>query len=329
VNLENYEPCGARLAQGDIVRAPVGAFVAIGDLQDPSLLGAEGPPLNLGDPQGIAVSLPRLCLGPAEVVLRAWYLPAVVVSPDCAVDKRPTQLLVAPIAPLAAYPRAEQDGIRAGTFVAAFDLPAEPSLRLADGTIFSFPQAVVDLGRTVPVSPTLIEDQRMFSLGASHIDRLQETLVRYVALREISSTGTIAACVGKRVAQASTVESSKRRHTVVLTFEDDSSLVLYQEPRRAGDHLQSVAVRGGAFSPASIRAFIATNLVLRFENDDNRDWDISCPEVGVEARRVAAASTTEILVHCPEEPCDLMIVNTAKRNAALRVQVVAPPEQGR
>ncbi|MBI3980194.1 MAG: hypothetical protein HY331_18620 [Chloroflexi bacterium] len=72
----------------------------------------------------------------------------------------------------------------------------------------------------------------MVALSAAHVERLQAYWVRFIALREISSTGTVAAAVGKRVARVKTVESTKKRHTVVLSFEDDSVLVLYQEAIR-------------------------------------------------------------------------------------------------
>lgn len=329
MNPDNYVPCGARLSQGDLVRAPVGIFVPESALADPAMLDAEGPAVPFGDPRGIARSLPRLVVGTEPLVLRAWYWPAVVVSPDCAIDKQPAQVLLAPVLPLHAYTPQDQDGLRAGTFLAAFDLPPDPELALADGSRTAFPHAAVDLARSTTVSPELVLRQRMVALGERHVDRLHAAWVRYVAGRELSSTGTVAAAVGKRVARVKALESSKKRHSVLMTFEDGTLLVLYQEPRRAGAHLESVRVRDGVFEPARLQALAGTNLILRFENEDRRDWDAGCPALWAGAQRLPGGATTELLAWCPDEPDALTVTNLRKRSSTLLLEVVALPEAQR
>lgn len=305
------------------MRAPVGIFVPESALADPAMLDQEGPALPFGDPRGIALSLPRLVVGPEPLVLRAWYWPAVVVSPDCAIDKQPAQVLLAPVLPLHAYTAQDQDGLRAGTFPAAFDLPSEPELVLADGSTTSFPHSAVDLARSTAVSPELLLPQRMVALSERHIDRLHAAWVRYIAGREISSTGPVAAAVGKRVARITALESSKKRHTVLMVFEDGTLLVLYQEPRRAGAHLQPVRVRDGVFEPLRLQALAGTNLILRFENEDRRDWDVGCPALWNEAQRLPGGTTIELLARCPDEPDELTITNLRQRSSTLLLEVVA------
>ena len=324
MNSENYAPCSVRLSQGDIVRAPIGVFSRTADLADPSMLDAIDSPVALGDPRGLAARVPSLWVGQTRAVLRAWYLPAVVVSPDCGIDKEPAQVLVAPILPLSAADPASRDGLRAGTFLTALALPAEADLQLADDTCVAFPDSFVDLTRTTAVAPGLLRDERMVALSDSQLDRFQEAWVRFVALRELSSTGTLAAAAGRRIREVTTVGSSQRRHTIVFTFDDDSIVVLYQEPRRRGDHLQSVRIKDGAFTPSEIRALVSTNLVLRFESEDRRDWNISCKAAGLEPRRVLPSATTEVLIRCPDEPCELILINTDKRSAALRILITDP-----
>ena len=242
MNPENYRPCGARLSQGDPVRAPVGVFARIDDIPDPSILGEDGPPIKLGDLRGAASIVPRLRVSKAPVVLRAWYLLAVVISPDCDIDQGPAQVLIAPLMPLDAYSPGNQDAIKAGSLVAALDLPPDPDLRLADNSRTAFPHSVMSLRQVTPVAPGLIMSQRMVALSEHQIERLHNAWVRFVALRELSSTGTIATMVGKRVVDVSTVESSRRRHTVLLTLDDQSLVVVNQEPQRVAPHLQQIRV---------------------------------------------------------------------------------------
>jgi hypothetical protein len=322
VDAANYVPCGPRLSQGDIVRAPSGVFVAAADLSNPAEPSAADGPIPFGEPAGLAMPIPRLTVGGLPVVLRAWYLPAVVVSPDCGIDKEPAQVLIAPILPLAAARLEDQDGIRSGTFLSAFDLPADPALELADGSNAPFPHSFVDLTRTVPLTPRLLGQQRMVALSDDQLDRLQESFVRFVALREIGSTGTVAAAAGKRVQQVATVESSRRRHTVVFSFDDGSIVVLYQDPRRRGDHLQTVAIQAGNFAPGQVQALAGTNLVLRFENNDRRDWHLFGKEAGIQAIRLAAAATTEVLIACPDHPEEIRLINADRRSSVLSVWVV-------
>jgi hypothetical protein len=323
----NYVPVAPRLSQGDIVRAPISVFARAADLADPAMLDAAPEPLAYGDPRGVALRVPWRA-APASVealALRAWHFPAVVVTPDCGIDKEPAQVLVAPVLPLAAAPPADRDGVRAGTFLMACHLPADPEMVFADGSTFAFPESYVDFTRTTAVAPGLVLDQRMVALSEAQCDHFQEAWVRFVAGREISSTGTVAAVVGKRVRAVDTLESSRRRHTVLVTFEDDSVVVLYQEPRRRGDHLQEVRVRGGAFEPAEVQALAGSNLVLRFENGDRRDWNVACPALGLASCRIAAAATTPVLVRCPEEPGALDLVNRDRPGAPLRLLVIPTP----
>jgi len=282
VNRENYVACEARIAQGDIVRAPSGIFVEAGGLADPTLLDAPGPPLVAGDPWGIAQTLPRIQINRQSVILRAWHLPAVVVSPDCAIDQGPPQILLAPLFPLAALPVEQQNGVRSGTYLTAIDLPADEALEFLDGSVAPFPESYVDLQRIASVAPRLLGNQRMVALSDAQVERLRAAWVRFVALREISSTGSIAAIEGKRVTKVRVAESSKKRHTVLLTFEDDSLLVHYQEPRRKGPHLQEVRLRNGAFSPPDIIARADGDIVLRLENDDQRAWQIAVSDNTIE-----------------------------------------------
>lgn len=324
MNPDNYVACGARLAQGDLVRAPAGLFVGASDLADASLLDHAGPPLAPGDPRGLAQTLPRLMIGTERVVVRAWYQPAVVVSPDCAIDKDPPQVLIAPVIPLATLPLSQQDGVRAGTYLTAIDLPADELLELLDGSRAPFPASYVDLQRIVPVSPRLLRDQRMVALSAEQIERLQAAWVRFVALRELSTTGTIAAAVGKRVTRVSVAESSKKRHTVILTFEDDSVAVLYQEPRRKGPHLQSVHLRDGVFSPSVLTALVGSDLVLRLENDDHRAWAVTTSDPVIGIHQLAPGTTTDVVIRCPDGAGEIVLRNRDRQEGSLRIQVIAP-----
>lgn len=321
----NYVPAGPRLAQGDIVRAPIGVFARATDLSDPALL-KPGRGHLLAEPDGIALPFPDTHLAGAALVLRAWYLPAVVISPSCALDKDPPQVLVSPILPLAALPPNQQDGVRARTYLTAFALPADSGLELADGSQAPWPESYVDLHRTTAVSPALLREARMVALSPDQVDRLHEAWVRFVALAEISSTGTIAAAQGRLLVSARTVQTSSRRHTVLLTFDDGSLLVLYQDPRRQGTNVQSVHLApGGAFDRAEVTALVDEHLILRFENDTQQDWEVTCPELGIAPRTLPAGSTTDVLVQCPYEPAVAALRHTRKLPYTLRIVVNAPP----
>jgi len=166
----------------------------------------------------------------------------------------------------------------------------------------------------------------MVALSDAQAERLRAAWVRFVALREISSTGTTAAIEGKRVTRVRVAESSKKRHTVLLTFEDDSLLVLYQEPRRKGPHLQEVRLRNGAFSPPDIIARADGDLVLRLENDDHRAWQIAISDNTIEQRKLDGGTTTEILIRAPANPGEIVVTNVDRRNHSLRIRFTAPTE---
>lgn len=320
-----YVPAGTRLAQGDIVRAPIGVFARAADLSDSALL-TPGRTHLLADPAGIALPLPETQLAGAALVLRAWYLPAVVVSPSCALEKAPPQVLVSPILPLLALPPRQQDGVRARTYLTAYALPADPALDLGDGSQAAWPESYVDLHRTTAVSPAILREARMVALAPDELDRLHEAWVRLVALAEISSTGTIAAAQGRRLLSARTVQTSSRRHTVLLTFDDGSLLVLYQDPRRQGTNVQSVHLGpGGAFDRAEVTALVDEHLILRFENDTQHDWGVTCPEMGIAPRMLPAGSTTDVLVQCPHEPGVAALRHTRRVPYTLRLVVNARP----
>jgi hypothetical protein len=321
VDRESFVRPGARLAQGDLVRAPSGIFAGAGSLASPSLLDASGPPLEAGDLRGIAVTIPRLRVNQRDVVLRAWYQPCVVVSPDCAIDKNPPQVLLAPILPLSALPDNQRDGVRSGTYLTALGLPADDALEFADGSVAPFPESYVDLQRIAPVAPDLIAAQRMVALSEVQTERLRAAWVRFVALREISSTGTIAAAQGKRVAKIRVVESSRKRHTVLITFEDSSMVVLYQEPRRTGPQLQEIRLREGQFSPQTVAAQVESDVVLRFENDDPQAWRISSSDHTLDKRRLEAGTTTDILIRCPGSPGEIVVTNVDRPDRTLRIEV--------
>ena len=322
MNQDNYRPCAPRLSQGDIVRAPIGQFVGLRDIADLAGLDSDGPALPYGDLGGIAMSVPRLRT-PHTTVLRAWYLPAIVVTPDCDIDKDAEQILLAPIFPLRSYEEGTRHALRAGEYVSAFMLPAEPAMQTSDGTVFPFPESVVELGQTTTVAPSLTAAQRMVSLGETQIDRLHEAWIRFVALKEISSTGTVSAAVNQRIAKVAVVESSKKRHTVVLLLDNGSALVLYQEPRRKGPQVASIKVSKGEFTPREVCALIGSDLVLRFENDDARTWDITCGELSLPVRTLKAAGTTEVLIRCPDQPARTAILNTNKRTCKIHVEVAS------
>lgn len=166
----------------------------------------------------------------------------------------------------------------------------------------------------------------MVALAPGQVDRLHEAWVRFVALAEISSTGTIAAAQGRTLVSARTVQSSSRRHTVLLTFDDGTLLVLYQDPRRQGANVQSVHLGpGGTFNRAQVPGIVGQALVLRFENDTRQDWEVACPELGITPRKLAAGSTTDVLGQCPLEPGEVTLRHTRKLPHTLRIVVTAPP----
>jgi hypothetical protein len=320
----NYIPLGVRLAQGDIVRAPTGVFVRSTEVADQALL-APGKANLLADANGIALPIPNTYLAGAQLVLRAWYMPAVVVSPSCALEKQPPQVLISPILPLSSLPENQQAGVRARTYLTAYALPGDAQLDLADGTQATWPDSYVDLHRTTAVSPHLLRDARMVALSPDQVDRLHEAWVRFVALAEISSTGTVAAAQGRRLVSARTAQTSARRHTVLLTFDDGGLLVLYQDPRRAGANVQSVHVQqGGAFDRAEVTGRIGEDLILRFENDTTQDWEIACPAWQVGPRTLPSGSITDVLVQCPPEPSQAIVRHTRRIPHTLRITVSAP-----
>ncbi len=199
-------------------------------------------------------------------------------------------------------------------------------LDLADGSQAPGPEAYVDLHRTTAVSLHILRDSRMVALAPDQVDRLHEAWVRFVALAEISSTGTIAAAQGRRLVSARTAQTSSRRHTVLLTFDDGTLLVLYQDPRRQGANVQSVHLQtGGAFDRAEVVGLVAQDLILRFENDTRQDWEVTCPELGVTPRKLPAGSTTDVLVPCCPEPGVALLRHTKRVPHTLRVVVTALP----
>ncbi len=324
MNAANYAACLSRLSQGDLVRAPVGMFVRVDDLAHPKSLDAHGPPLPYADPDGLAFTIPRLQVASQPVVGRVWYQPAIVVSPDCAIDKNPAQIIIAPIYPLALLPLNQQDGVRSGGLVNAVDLPADDLLQFADGSQSPFPHSYVELQRMVPVSPGLLTAQRMVAVSRNQLDRLQNAWMRFIALRELSTTGTLAATIGRRVERVRVAASSDRRHTVILTFEGGFEVVVFQEPRRKGPYTQSVRVRAGAFDPEALQSLVGTDLLIRFENDDPTDWPLQSNRQDLMKNEVlAAAQTTEVFVRCPDDTCVINLQNKRNRHT-LRLQIVSP-----
>lgn len=324
MNPANFVPLRARLAQGDIVRTPTAGFVRAHHLADRGLLDRTEP-VDPGDKVGLAMRVPRLVIGGAALVLRARYTLAVVVSPDCAIDKENTPMvLVAPIFPPGATSPAEWDGIRAGTNLGAFDLPGEPALELPGEPPTELEESFVDLSWTTAVHKEIVQPERIVGLSLHHVDRLQAAWLRFIALRELSTVGTVAAAVNKTIAGVETIQSSGRRHTVVLTLHDGSTLVLYQEPRRKGDWVEPVHIHRARFDREFIDARTESRLVLRVENDDPRTWKIACAEVGLVARDLPGGSTTHVEVACPDSPADLR-VQLLGADAVLVLRVRAAP----
>ena len=315
--MSDFVALRARLSQGDIVRVPTGGFVHAAHLADAALLDATGPVVVPGESPGIAVRLPRLVAGNAQLVLRARYTFAVVVSPDCAIDKEPPPMvLISPLLPKEATSADDWNGIRAGTHLGAFDLPGVAALRPAgEDEEVPFPVSFVDLSWTTAVHKDVAFPERVTALGSEHIERLRHAWLRYVALRELSTIGTLASVAGKTVTKVQTVQTSNKRHTAMLTFSDASVLVVYQEPKRKGDWVESVHVHNGAFlrggspgsEPPGIDARTGSRLIVRFENDDNRMWKVDCPELDVQPRELVAGVTTHVQVDCPDTPVEVRL----------------------
>jgi hypothetical protein len=261
------------------------------------------------------------------VVGRFWYQPAIVVSPDCAIDKGPAQVIIAPIYPLALLPLNQQHAVRSGGLVSAVDLPADDQLQFSDGSQAAFPHSYVELQRIVSVSPRLLTAQRMIAVSRDQLERLQNAWMRFVALRELSTTGTLAAAAGRRVERVRVVASSDRRHTAILSFEGGFDAVVFQEPRRKGPYTQSVRVRAGTFDPIVLQSLTGTDLLIRFENDDLTDWPLQSDRQDlVKNEVIVAAQTTEVFVRCPDDPIVITLQNKRNRNA-LRLQIVEPPSK--
>jgi hypothetical protein len=256
--------------------------------------------------------------------LRIWHLPAVVVTPDCGVDKMPDTVLVAPIFPLQLLHPSDRDGVRIGTFVAGLYLPADPDLRTQDDESFDWPESYIDLNAITPVAPGLLGGERIVALSDEQIDRLHEAWVRFGAGKELSSTGSIEAAKGKRISDVVVVQASKKRYTVELAFDDGSILVLYREPGRKSDNRQSVRIdQEGAFTPTEVQALVGTTLILRFENDSHRDWNLFCPPLAVPSTKILSGQTKDVLIDCPLQPFVAIVENTDKRTNKLTVRVVA------
>jgi hypothetical protein len=308
-----YETCGARIGQGDILWAPTALFTSGDHVARGVELDAPGPPLRTRDVDGLAASIPRLEVGNRNVVLRAWYTMAMVVSPDCASEKQNVEALqVAPILPLTAVPKTQRDGVRAGTnltacFLPSGDLPTEPRP-------IQLPESFVDVLLATPVAPHLLTDYRMGTLGPDLLDRFAEFWIRHVAGQEISSTGTIAGARGATLDDVEVLQSSRRRHTVLLTFSDGSHLVLYQDPRRKDANVQSVEINGCTFSRDTVSTTMAATLVLSIENEDSREFTLSC-DLLQETVRVLRASTTHIMIPAADAPGVYELRNSTLPNA--------------
>jgi len=321
VNPDLWSHCGERFAQGDIILAPVGLFTAADLIEQPDSVDASGEVLTPKDIQGLARTIPRLAIKGVPVVLRAWFMPAIVLSPDCSFDKDDAEsMVIAGIWPMEAYAEEDRDGVRAGTSLNGFHLPQDKAVTFRDGTSQDWPEAVVDLASETSINPRLVFDQRMIALSDSRLDLLQEALLRHYAGREISTTGTLEAVKGRTLVDIETVESSKRRHTVVLTFDDGTPIVLYQEPRKKADALQSLRIKEGLFDRATVAAKTGTNALLRIENEDARDWHLTCEELNLKAHLVGRAATTTIYLR-DLPPGTFNVVNSDKRQQAFDLAV--------
>ncbi len=322
MNLDLWSPCGERFAQGDLLLAPVGLFTASDLLARPETIDEPGDGLTTKDIEGIAQTVPRLDIRGMPIILRAWYMPAIVLSPDCSFDKDGAdKMVIAGIWPMDAYGREDQDGVRSGTHLTGFHLPADTDVEYRDGAVGDWPESVADLASATTVDPTLVYDQRILRLSEAQLDRFQETLIRHYAGREISSTGTLEGVVGRRLAEVETIESSNRRHTVALFFDDGTPVVLYQEPRRKAEALQSIQVKNGEFARPTVAAVAGNDLLLRFENEDQRSWHVTCKPVDVLNHEIRPGTTSILLRELPEGIHTF--VNADKRQQTFSLEVAA------
>jgi len=325
VDLANYQPLNARLSQGDVVLAPIAVLGTAQDFADPSDLQTAPHPLALGDDLGVTVILPRAgepARGP--VVLRAWYTPAIVVSADCVIGKG-QEVLVAPIYPSEDAAEGDRAGIRAGSFVAAMSLPGDPAITFPDGQVGPWPESYVDFNQTTAVTGILAAEDRLFMLARPQLERLHFALARFLIVRELSTRGTLAAAEGKVVEKVAVVSTTGRRHTVMLMFTDGSYLIAYQEPRQDAYVLESVTIKDGRFDRESVQALTGQRLVLRFENEDRRDWRVMAKAVGLAPQEVSAADTTHVEIICPDRPLEVDITNADRpQGPKLRLRVIQP-----
>ena len=213
----SYQYLNARLSQGDIILAPVvvlGTVADLGDAERPR----EGPrPLALGDDRGATVVLPRAGRrADSPVVVRAWYLPAMVVSADCAIAKG-DDVLVAPIYPLEDAVPEDRAGIRASSFVAAMALPSDAAISFPDGQVGPWPESYVDFNQITSITETLAAEDRLFTLARAQLERLHFALARFLIVRELSTRGTLAVAEGKLVQKVAVVSSSGSRMTTAVT----------------------------------------------------------------------------------------------------------------
>lgn len=320
MNSDLWAPCGERFAQGDLLLAPIGLFTAADLIDRPEWVDEPGALLTTKHAEGIAASIPRLAVNGTPVILRAWYMPAIVISPDCSFDKNGADtVVIAGVWPIEAYERDDQDGVRLGTHLNGFHLPADTDVAYRDGSSGEWPESVVDLASVTTVNPGLVYDQRSVRLSDTQIDRFQECLLRHYAGREISSTGIVNGMVGRKLIEVETIESSNRRHTVVLTFDDDSFVVLYQEPRKKAEARQSILVKNGTFGRAIVAATAGNDLLLRFENEDPREWHVTCKEIGV-LNHLLKRGTTSILLRAVPAGVHTF-VNADKRQQTFRLEV--------
>src|SRR6202022_1011656 len=98
---------------------------------------------------------------------------------------------------------------------------------------------------------------------------------------------------------------------------------VYREPGRKGDNRQSVRIdQEGAFTPTEVQALVGTTLILRFENDSHRDWNVACPPLAVPSTKILSGETKDVLIDCPQQPLVAVVENSDKRANKLTVRVV-------
>ena len=323
----NYQPLNARLSQGDVILAPVVVLGTLADLGDPGLSQDGSRPLALGDDLGTTVVLPRTGRrADSPFVVRAWYVPAIVVSADCAIAKD-DEVLVAPIYPLDDAVPEDRAGIRAGSFVAAMALPSDPVIHFSDGQLGAWPESYVDFNQITSVTGALATEDRLFMLARPQLERLHYALARFLIVRELSTRGTLAAAEGKLVEKVTVVSSTSKRHTVMLTFADSSYIIAYQEPRQDAYALEIVTLKDGHFNRSNVQALTGQRLVLRFENEDRRDWHVIAKAVGLASQKISGTDTTHVEIVCPDQPMETEISNADKPQAPkLRLRIVQPNE---